>query len=138
METWRAKAAPAGPLCLHERGVAGGMSTPNSQTDLITLLVGQHRAVDQLFVQLEKLDGSTDEQVRRHVDDEENDLFPKLREHCSQQQLAELGSKVEQAEKTAPTRPHPSSPSEGSSLAALAPGAGMVDRLRDALTGRAR
>ena len=52
--------------------------------------------------------------------------------------MQELGHKVEQAERVAPTRPHPSSPSEGAPLAALAPGVGLVDRLRDALSGRGR
>ncbi|MDQ3764504.1 MAG: hemerythrin domain-containing protein [Actinomycetota bacterium] len=77
-------------------------------------------------------------QIRHHVQDEENDLFPKLREVCSGQELQELGRKVEQAERVAPTRPHPSAPSEGVPLAALAPGAGLVDGLRDAFSGRGR
>jgi hypothetical protein len=65
-------------------------------------------------------------------------LFPKLRQACSQQELMELGKKVQQTEKMAPTRPHPSSPSEGAALAALAPGVGLIDRVRDALSGRGR
>ncbi|MGH3902625.1 MAG: hypothetical protein ACRDTE_00225 [Pseudonocardiaceae bacterium] len=32
----------------------------------------------------------------------------------------------------------PSAPSEGAALAALAPGVGLVDRLRDTLSGRGR
>lgn len=75
-------------------------------------------------------------EVRHHVREEEDTLFPKLRRMCSDQRLRELGKKVEQAERVAPTRPHPSSPSEGAGLAAMAPGAGLVDRLRDALSGR--
>jgi hemerythrin-like domain-containing protein len=77
-------------------------------------------------------------EVRHHLEEEEGNLFPQLQKFCSQQQLLELGRKVEQAEKIAPTRPHPSSPSEGAPLAALAPGVGLVDRLRDALSGRGR
>jgi hypothetical protein len=77
-------------------------------------------------------------EIRHHVADEENDLFPKLRAACSEEQLQELGRKVEQVQKVAPTRPHPASPSEGTALAALAPGAGLVDRVRDALSGRGR
>ncbi len=187
------------------------MATSTTQTDLITFLTGQHREVDEMFSQLEKLDGTNSDEaqrlaeqvvislvehsvaeeiylyptarehvpggneiadhevsehaeveqtmtklealspedagfwptmrqlissVRHHVGDEENDLFPKLRAACSEQTLQDLGQKVEQVQKIAPTRPHPSSPSEGSSLAAVAPGAGMIDRARDALSGR--
>ncbi len=189
------------------------MTTPTTQTDVITFLTHQHREVDALFTQLERMAGSTSDkaqrlaeqvvislvkhsvaeeiylypavrehvpggdeiadheveehdeaertmerleslepadadfwptmrelitEIRHHVEDEENDLFPKLRRACSEQQLRELGKKVEQAEEVAPTRPHPSSPSEGSALAALALGTGMIDRLRDALSGRGR
>ncbi|MCV2457821.1 hemerythrin domain-containing protein, partial [Streptomyces sp. ICN988] len=41
-----------------------------------------------------------------------------------------------QAKKTAPTRPHPSAPNTPPANKLLAPGAGMVDRARDLLTGR--
>lgn len=77
-------------------------------------------------------------EVRQHVREEEDDLFPRLRAACPHEDLRALGNKVEQAEKVAPTRPHPHAPSEGGSLAALAAGAGMVDRIRDALSGRGR
>jgi iron-sulfur cluster repair protein YtfE (RIC family) len=59
-------------------------------------------------------------EVRHHVAEQENSLFPQLRAACSEE----------------PTSPHPSSPSEGSALAAVVPGAGLVDRVRDALSGR--
>ncbi|GAA3726410.1 hemerythrin superfamily protein [Spinactinospora alkalitolerans] len=74
--------------------------------------------------------------IRHHVSDEENDLLPRLREACSQQELAELGQKVLQAKKNAPTRPHPSAPDTPPANRILDPGAGMIDRMRDALTGR--
>jgi hemerythrin superfamily protein len=77
-------------------------------------------------------------QVRHHVQEEEDGLFPQLRAACSPEQLQELGRKIERVQQVAPTRPHPSAPSEGAALAAVAPGAGLVDRLRDALSGRGR
>jgi hemerythrin-like domain-containing protein len=43
-------------------------------------------------------------EIRSHIADEEGDLFPRLREACSPDALDELGDKVRQAEKTAPTR----------------------------------
>lgn len=75
--------------------------------------------------------------VRQHVGEEEHTLLPALRERCSAEELQDLGRKVAQVERTAPTRPHPSAPSEGSTLEVLAPGAGLVDRLRDAFSSPA-
>ncbi|MGA5168741.1 MULTISPECIES: hemerythrin domain-containing protein [Streptomyces] len=77
-------------------------------------------------------------EIRSHVTDEENNLFPRLREACSADVLGELGEKVRQAKRTAPTRPHPSAPDKPPANKLLAPGAGLVDRLRDAMTGRGK
>ncbi len=77
-------------------------------------------------------------EIRAHVRDEEDHLFPRLRTAASAEELAKLGDKVRQAKKTAPTRPHPSAPDTPPANKLLAPGAGMVDRLRDALTGRGK
>lgn len=77
-------------------------------------------------------------EIRHHVAEEENGLFPQLRAACSMEDLQELGRKVERVQKVSPTRPHPAAPSEGAALAALAPGIGLVDRVRDALSGRGR
>ena len=192
-------------------GYTDGMTASTTPTDVIMFLTEQHREVDDMFAQLEDMDGATDEKVQRlaeqvvtslvkhsvaeeiylypavrkalpdgddvadhelhehdeaeqtmkklegltpeqaefwptlhqligeirhHVDEEENNLFPKLRAACSEQELQELGRKVQRAEKFAPTRPHPSAPAEGAALGVLAPGAGLVDRIRDALSGR--
>ncbi len=45
------------------------------------------------------------------MDDEENNLFPQLRARVHPFVLERLGEKVREAKKTAPTRPHPASPS---------------------------
>jgi hemerythrin superfamily protein len=76
--------------------------------------------------------------IGQHVGEEEQYLFPRLAAAVSKEERETIGERILSTEKTAPTRPHPSSPSEGGALAALAPGAGLVDRVRDALTGRGR
>jgi hypothetical protein len=43
---------------------------------------------------------------------------------------------VVNVKKMAPTRPHPSAPDKPPANKILGPGAGLVDRLRDTLTGR--
>ncbi|MFJ8076396.1 hemerythrin domain-containing protein [Streptomyces sp. NPDC096176] len=76
--------------------------------------------------------------VTSHVADEEKRLFPLLAESCNADLLMELGEKVRRAKESAPTRPHPSAPSTPPANKLLAPGMGMVDRVRDLLTGRAQ
>ncbi|OBK71344.1 hemerythrin domain-containing protein [Mycobacterium sp. 1274761.0] len=84
----------------------------------------------------DKLVGELIKDIRHHIADEEGDLLPKLREVCDRQELAELGEKFASAKKMAPTRPHPSAPDEPPANKILGPGMGLIDRLRDALSGR--
>ena len=53
-----------------------------------------------------------------------------------EQNYRDLGEKVERAKKLAPTRPHPSAPHSELFHKTVGPGVGMIDRLRDKLTGR--
>ncbi|MDW5375335.1 hemerythrin domain-containing protein [Halomonas sp. HP20-15] len=71
-----------------------------------------------------------------HADDEESDQFPKLRSHLSASDLIDMGNKVQNAKSLAPTRPHPSAPHSELFHKSVGPGVGMIDRLRDKLTGR--
>lgn len=90
-------------------------------------------ASDPRFMELvRKLEG----QLRHHADDEESDQFPKLRAHFPAEKLVDLGEKVENAKKMAPTRPHPSAPHSELFHKSVGPGVGMVDRLMDKLKGR--
>ncbi|MFE0588534.1 hemerythrin domain-containing protein [Micromonospora echinospora] len=74
--------------------------------------------------------------IRHHVQEEETDLFPRLRAACAHEELVELADKVTAAKRIAPTRPHPAAPDHPPANKLLAPGAGLVDRLRDAISGR--
>jgi hemerythrin superfamily protein len=84
---------------------------------------------DPLVAQLKR-------EVTEHVSDEENRLFPLLAAACTPEALEDLGEKIRKAKKTAPTRPHPSAPDTPPGNKILDPGAGLVDRARDLLTGR--
>ncbi|MDP9867567.1 MULTISPECIES: hemerythrin domain-containing protein [Streptosporangium] len=77
-------------------------------------------------------------EIRAHVQEEEGELFPMLREYARPSQLAELGHKVEAVKKIAPTRPHPAAPDTPPANKLLAPLTGLVDRVRDAITGRGK
>lgn len=106
----------------------------------------EHKELESLMKELERADPSTQEfaetvqqiraALRDHVRDEEDEQFPALRRHVPESQLVELKGKVEKAKKIAPTRPHPSAPNAELFHKAVGPGVGLVDRLRDKLTGR--
>ncbi|MFH9245213.1 hemerythrin domain-containing protein [Streptomyces lydicus] len=110
--------------------------------------IEDHGRVERLLKGLEMqeaIDPDFDRMVRElrtevtaHVDDEENHLFTQLRSHLQQPALDELGEKVREAKKTAPTRPHPGAPSTPPANKLLAPGLGLVDRARDYVTGRGK
>ena len=74
--------------------------------------------------------------VMRHVRMTEAELFPRLRQHGTPSQLRMLAGQVEMAKRTAPTRPHPHAPRTPPWNQILTPGIGLVDRVRDAMTGR--
>ena len=106
----------------------------------------EHEELVSVMKQLEDVDASEPaftERVRElaelldhHAHDEEDEQFPKLRESIPRRELVEMGAKVENAKKVAPTRPHPSAPHSELFHKTAGPGVGMVDRLRDALTNR--
>ena len=108
--------------------------------------LSEHTEAERIMKELDGLDpndarfnellGELINAVRHHVKDEEEDLFPRLREACSETELTELGEQIVRAKESAPTRPHPMAPKKPPMNKMLDPGAGMVDRIRDALTGR--
>ena len=88
--------------------------------------------------EFDRLIGMLMSEIRAHLADEEQNLFPQLRTACTAETLDALGEKIRMAKKMAPTRPHPSAPDTPPANKLLAPGAGLVDRLRDALSGRGK
>jgi hemerythrin superfamily protein len=110
--------------------------------------IADHGRVEKLLKQLERTDADDPrmspllqqlmDEVSAHVQDEEDNLFPMLRQACSPEALDELGDKIRRAKAMAPTRPHPSAPDTPPANKLLAPGAGLVDRARDFVTGRGK
>jgi len=92
--------------------------------------------VDPAEPRFDELLGKLISEVRNHVAEEEAELLPRLAETCSPERLRDLGRKVSAAKRVAPTRPHPSAPDRPPANLLLAPGTGLVDRVRDALSGR--
>jgi len=106
----------------------------------------EHQQIVELMKQIEDLDASDvafmervqqlETLLRHHAQDEESQQFPQLRAHITAAKLIEIGEKVENAKKAAPTRPHPSAPHSELFHKTVGAGVGMIDRLRDRLTGR--
>lgn len=106
----------------------------------------EHKELERTMKDLESVDASDpgfDEKVRAleailrdHVSDEEDEQFPQLRARIPHEDLVTMAGKVEAAKKVAPTRPHPSAPNDQLFHKTVGPGVGLVDRLRDALSGR--
>jgi hemerythrin superfamily protein len=109
--------------------------------------IEEHKELERTMKKLEAVEVSSrefDDALRKmetlladHVQDEEAEQFPELRRTVPQEELVELAGKVETAKKLAPTRPHPGAPNSELFHKLVGPGVGMVDRLRDKLTGRA-
>lgn len=76
------------------------------------------------------------EEIRQHVAEEEGEMFPHMRRVFTEDELVELGGKVEAVKKIAPTRPHPSAPDEPPGDKLLGPVTGLLDRMRDAVGKR--
>jgi hemerythrin superfamily protein len=109
--------------------------------------VEEHKEIEVTMKQLEGAEvGSPefDEALTRleelltdHVRDEESEQFPELRRRIPREELTGLAGKVETSKKLAPTRPQPVAPNNQVFHKLVGPGVGLVDRLRDKLTGRA-
>jgi len=92
---------------------------PDATSDVLEGLE-EHHVVKWTLSELEKTPATDErfhakmtvliEMVRHHAKEEEEDMFPQIREAMTNQQLEELGTALETAKQTAPTRPHPRQP----------------------------
>jgi hemerythrin superfamily protein len=110
--------------------------------------IADHTEIEKSLKELEKTDPASPAfdvvltqllpQVQRHINTEEEELFPRLADHLGHNELIDLGDRVQAAKDKAPTRPHPAAPDRPPLNKLLAPGTGLVDRIRDRLSGRGR
>ncbi len=110
--------------------------------DLVLESLEEHHIVKWVLSELDGMDPEAErfeakmtvlmENVRHHVEEEEQELFPEVRKSMGRKALSELGDNMEKAKLVAPTRPHPRSPDTppGNIVAGL--GAGAIDRVREA------
>ena len=76
------------------------------------------------------------DRLARHTRVAAAEIFPALRAVATEADLIRLGNRVEIAEEAAPTRPHPDTPATPPWNRIVEPAVGVVDKVRDAVTGR--
>jgi hypothetical protein len=107
---------------------------------------GQEQEAKEVLAKLDKLDASDSDfeqlistfigAAREHIEFEETRVWPGMRAALSAEQAAEIGTKIAEGKKTAPTRPHPHTPPSPGVLKTAGPAAAATDKARDAVTGR--
>lgn len=114
---------------------------PDAESSVLEALE-EHHIVKWTLSELEAMDPQDErfdakvtvliESVRHHVEEEEGELFPKVRDAVGRKALQETGDRMAEVRKGAPTRPHPKAPDEppGNVLAAAA--SAPLDRARKA------
>jgi hemerythrin superfamily protein len=109
---------------------------------LVQEAIEEHQQVKETLAAIERADSAGERDphlvslignVRHHVDEEETELFPKLRASITTTELQEMGAKLAAAKKLAPTHPHPNAPNTppGNLVGGIA--AAVMDKARDAL-----
>lgn len=116
---------------------------PDGDT-LVQEAIDEHQQVKETLAGIEKADSAAGRDpllrqliadVRHHVDEEETELFPKLRASIGSAELQDMGAKLATAKKMAPTHPHPKAPNTPPGNIVGGAGAAVVDKVRDALKG---
>jgi len=98
---------------------AARRAVPDAGHDVLEALE-EHHLVKMTLAELEIMDPSDErygakvtvliENVRHHVEEEEAELFPRVRAAIDAAELRQLGDQLTAARHTAPTRPHPEAP----------------------------
>ena len=100
----------------------------------------EHHSVKVSLQELESLDASHErfdakmtvliEHVRHHVKEEEQRLFPEVRDALGRSRLLELGAELRAARPHVPTRPHPAAPDEPPANALVGGAVAVLDHAR--------
>lgn len=105
----------------------------------------EHHSVELLLWELDHLGPEAErhdakvtvlmEQVRHHVEEEEQEMFPKVREAIDEEQRRRLGGAMVAAWDTVPERPHPLSPDTPPANVVISAPAALVDKVVNFVRG---
>jgi hemerythrin superfamily protein len=119
------------------------------KTEKITLeSLEEHHVVKWLLSELdgmsphaERFDAKVSvliENVRHHVEEEEGEFFPTVRDALGRSALNALGEAMETAKRIAPTHPHPRASDTPPGNLVIGTAAGVADRVGDTVSGLAQ
>ena len=118
--------------------VDGGRETVSESLEEHQQVKGRLAALDRagpadasLDAQMKALIGH----VRHHVEEEEGEVFPRLRDRLGRAWLIQLAFLMQGTRLIAPTRPHPEIPNTPPGNFLVAPMVGVIDRTRDTVEG---
>jgi hemerythrin superfamily protein len=109
---------------------------------LVQEAIEEHQQVKETLAAVERAGSPTERDphlvslignVRHHVEEEETELFPKLRASITTVELQEMGAKLAAAKRLAPTHPHPHAPNTPPANLVAGVAAAAMDKARDAL-----
>ena len=108
----------------------------------------EHHIVKWVLSELESMDPTDErfdakvtvliENVRHHVEEEEQILFPKVRRDLGRDSLGDVGKLMAEARNAAPTHPHPRSPDSPPQNLVVGAAASVADRIGDTVNGLAQ
>lgn len=103
--------------------------------------IEEHAEVKRLLADIEKTDPADEryaelmseviDSVRHHVEEEQEEFFPKLKDTTDAAERERLGETVDKAKGLVPTHPHPLVPGTMTAQLAAGPWASLVDKVRD-------
>jgi hemerythrin superfamily protein len=124
------------------------LATVRGANDMALESLEEHHVVKWLLSELRGMDPHAErfearvtvliESVRHHVQDEETELFPKVRQQLSRADLVEVGDELAHARGRAPTHPHPRSPDTPPANLVTDTAAGVIDKVSDTIGGIAQ
>jgi hemerythrin superfamily protein len=117
--------------------------TLKEAADTVLESLEEHHVVKWTLSELEKMKPEDErydakmkvlmESVRHHVEEEQEELFPKVRRLIDEDLLEQLGERMQKAKSLAPTRPHPRAPDQPPGNIVAGTIAAVMDRARDTL-----
>ena len=126
----------------------GARATVPDTEDLVLESLEEHHIVKWVLSELDSMSPEDErfdakvtvliENVRHHVKEEEQELFPMVRNELGRNSLSDLGEAMAAAKQVAPTHPHPRSPDTPPANLVVGTKAGVADRILDTVNGLAQ